>query len=85
VKENLLRTCRRCHPDADTNFPDSWVGHFPPTRNRFPLVYYVNLFYRILIPVTIGGMVLFVFIDAGGRLVRRFRRNRRSGTEDRKA
>ena len=85
VKENLLKTCRRCHPDADTNFPDSWVGHFPPTRNRFPLVYYVNLFYRILIPVTIGGMVLFVFIDAGGRLVRRFRRNRRSGTEDRKA
>jgi predicted CXXCH cytochrome family protein len=76
VKENLLNTCRRCHPDAAASFPDSWVGHFPPSRSRFPLVYYVNLFYRILIPATIGGMALFVLIDAGGRIVRRSRRKR---------
>ena len=76
VKENLLNTCRRCHPEATTSFPDSWVGHFPPTRDRYPLVYYVNLFYRFLIPITIGGMVLFVLFDAGGRIVRRFRKGR---------
>lgn len=70
IKENLLATCRRCHPDATANFPDSWVGHFPPSRERFPLVYYVDLFYRILIPVTIGGMLLFVTLDALGRIVR---------------
>ncbi len=70
VKENLLSTCRRCHPDATTDFPDSWVGHFAPTRDRFPLVYYINLFYWILIPVTIGGMAVFVLIDAIGRIVR---------------
>jgi predicted CXXCH cytochrome family protein len=85
VKENLLATCRRCHPNAAVSFPDSWVGHFPPTRNRFPLVYYVNLFYRILIPVTIGGMLLFVMIDAGGRIIRRFRKDRTGRTEDSKA
>jgi predicted CXXCH cytochrome family protein len=85
VKENLLNTCRRCHPDAAANFPDSWVGHFAPTRDRFPLVYYVNLFYRILIPVTIGGMVLFVIIDAGGRMIRRIRKGRSQGTEESKA
>jgi predicted CXXCH cytochrome family protein len=76
VKENLLITCRKCHPDAAASFPDSWVGHFPPTRDRYPLVYYVTLFYRYLIPLTIGGMALFVLIDAGGRVVRRIRRNR---------
>ena len=76
IKENLLNTCRRCHPDASANFPDSWVGHFPPTRDRHPIVYYANQFYRLLIPITIGGMILFVFIDAGGRIVRRFRRKR---------
>ena len=74
VKENLLTTCRRCHPDATTNFPDSWVGHFPPSRDRFPLVYYVNLFYKILIPAVIGGMALFVGIDAVRRIINRFRR-----------
>lgn len=85
VKENLLNTCRRCHPDAAANFPDSWVGHFPPSRDRFPLVYYVNLFYRILIPVTIGGMLLFVMIDAGGRIARRVRKRRAGDAEDSKA
>jgi len=81
VKGNLLATCRRCHPDAAASFPDSWVGHFPPTRDRFPLVYYVNLFYQILIPVTIGGMALFVIIDAGSRVTRRFVKNRGKGTK----
>ncbi len=76
VKENLLTTCRRCHPDATANFPDSWVGHFAPTRDRFPLVYYVNLFYQILIPAVIGGMALFVLVDAGSRIVRRVRKGR---------
>lgn len=74
IKENLLDTCRRCHPDATANFPDSWVGHFPPSRDRFPLVYYVNLFYKILIPAVIGGMALFVGIDAVRRIMNRFRR-----------
>ncbi len=73
VKENLLTTCRRCHPDATANFPDSWVGHFQPSRDRFPLVYYVNLFYKLLIPAVIGGMALFVGIDAVRRIVNRFR------------
>ncbi len=76
IKENLLKTCRRCHPDASASFPDSWVGHFPPTRDRHPIVYYANQFYRFLIPITIGGMILFVIIDASGKIIRRFRKNR---------
>lgn len=74
VKENLLTTCRRCHPDATANFPDSWVGHFQPTREHYPLVYYVNLFYRILIPAVIGAMALFVVLDAIRRIINRFQR-----------
>jgi predicted CXXCH cytochrome family protein len=76
VKENLLVTCRRCHPDATANFPDSWVGHFQPSADRYALVYYVGLFYRILIPAVIGGMALFVLLDAARRVYNRFRRPR---------
>ncbi len=82
VKQNLLKTCRRCHPDASANFPDSWVGHFPPSRDRFPLVYYVHLFYRILIPMTIGGMVVYVAMDASSRIIRRWRRRRSGSAEE---
>lgn len=74
VKENLLNTCKSCHPDATANFPASWVGHFAPSRTNYPLVYYVNLFYRILIPAVIGGMLLFVGLDLVSRIVRRLRR-----------
>lgn len=70
-KENLLNTCRRCHPDASANFPDSWTSHFPPTFSRQPLVASVNLFYLIAIPATIGLMGLFVVTDAGRRVLDR--------------
>lgn len=74
VKQNLLVTCQRCHPEATANFPDSWVGHFAPSPNNQPLVYYINLFYKILVPSVIGAMLLFVGLDFVSRIVRRTRR-----------
>lgn len=63
VKENLLVTCQRCHPDATANFPDSWLSHYIPSRDRYPVVYYVNLFYQFFIPTVLGGMGIFVISD----------------------
>lgn len=63
IKEHLLETCQRCHPDATSNFPTSWLNHYQPTVDRYPLVYYVNLFYKYLIPITIGGMLVFIASD----------------------
>jgi len=74
IKENLLATCKRCHPDASENFPDSWLGHYIPDPQRHPLVYYVNLFYKIFIPTVLGGMALFVVSDVYYRVWGRKRR-----------
>ena len=74
LKVNLLVSCQQCHPDATSNFPDSWVGHFIPSREYYPLVYYINLFYKIVIPATIGALILFVLLDAFRRIVNRFQR-----------
>jgi hypothetical protein len=63
VKANLLRTCQRCHPDATTNFPDAWLSHYVPARDRAPAVYWARLAYQILIPGVVGGMILFVASD----------------------
>jgi hypothetical protein len=73
IKHNLLATCEKCHPDATTNFPASWLSHYRPTPQHAALVYYVNLFYKSLIPTLIGGMGLFVVLD-GFRRIRRHRR-----------
>ena len=69
VKENLLITCQRCHPDADTNFPDSWMSHYEPNAENYPVVFYVDWFYKIVIPVTISGMSIFVVSDIVRRII----------------
>ena len=77
IKANLLATCRQCHPDANENFPDSWTSHFKPSLEHNPLVYFVDLFYMIVIPATIGGFVLFIGTDILRRTRERFQRKRR--------
>ncbi len=77
IKENLLATCQRCHPDATANFPTSWISHYRPDPQHAPLVYYIELFYEIFIPTLIIGMVLFVASDARKRFVERRKKERR--------
>jgi predicted CXXCH cytochrome family protein len=71
MKQNLLATCQRCHPDASANFPDAWMSHYIPSPTHDALVYYVNLFYKIFIPAVIGGMTIFVLSDIVRRILDR--------------
>ncbi|UCH59729.1 MAG: ammonia-forming cytochrome c nitrite reductase subunit c552 [Anaerolineales bacterium] len=73
IKENLLQTCQKCHPDATLHFPEAWIAHYQPAPDNHPVVYYVNLFYSIFIPTLLGGMGLFVVTDAGRRLYSRLK------------
>jgi hypothetical protein len=68
VRAQILPTCQQCHPQADIDFPDAWLSHYPPSPRHAPLVFYARLFYTILIPVLIGGMVIFVVGDIGRRI-----------------
>ena len=75
IKQNLLIKCQRCHPDVSTdNFTNAWMSHYVPSPQEEPLVYYVNLFYKIFIPGVLGGMSFFVATDIYRRVV-----NRRKG------
>jgi len=73
IKENLLETCRQCHPDATPNFPDAWTSHFEPSPQNNPLIYFVNLFYTIIIPATIGGILFFILTDIYRRISQAWR------------
>ncbi|MEA3334541.1 MAG: cytochrome c3 family protein [Chloroflexota bacterium] len=79
LQENLVETCRECHPDANTNFAESWLGHYWPNWETFPLVTAVTWFYRILIPALLGFFILYIVIDAQKRI--RVRRAERKGAE----
>jgi hypothetical protein len=71
VKDNMLEACKKCHPDATENFPDSWLSHYIPTAERTPLVYYVNLFYTFFIPAVLIPMGVFVISDIYRRFIHR--------------
>ena len=58
VRANLVKTCRKCHKDATDAFPASWLSHYEPSPEKAPLVWAVQLFYRLMIPFMIGGLVL---------------------------
>jgi len=69
-----LKTCQQCHPDATADFPSSWMSHYDASPTKYPVVYYVNLFYTIFIPVVIGGMLAFVLLDVARRILDRFQK-----------
>lgn len=73
MKENLLVKCQACHPQADSNFPSAWMSHYIPSRTRYPLVFYINLFYKFFIPLVLGGMLIFVLSDIFHRIVVRIK------------
>jgi predicted CXXCH cytochrome family protein len=61
-RENLVTTCRKCHPDASENFPSAWLSHYEPSLTRAPFVYLIKLFYKVLIPFIVGGLLLQVVL-----------------------
>lgn len=63
MKANLVETCRKCHPDATTSFPNAWLSHYEPTPEKAPLVYYAKQFYTLFIPFVVGGLILHVLLD----------------------
>ena len=80
IKENLLTTCQRCHPDATVNFPSSWLKHYKPSPEEAPLVFGVNVFYTVMIPTVIGGMLLYIGLDGTRKIIdKRKRRHTDNG------
>jgi predicted CXXCH cytochrome family protein len=81
MQENLLVRCKVCHPDATINFPSAWMSHYIPSPTNYSLVYYVNLFYKIFIPLVLGGMVALVGMDVGHTVYVKSRRAKKTSHE----
>lgn len=70
-RANLVKTCRKCHPNASENFPSAWLSHYEPSLTRAPLVYLIKTFYKLLIPFIVGGLLLQVFLHLRRTVVKR--------------
>ena len=58
MSANLQRTCAKCHEGASASFPKAWLSHYEPTPQKAPIVWGVQLFYKLMIPFMVGGLVL---------------------------
>ena len=54
----MANSCRSCHAEAGTQFPDAWLSHYEPTWSQTPVLMAVKAGYGVLIPFIIGGMML---------------------------
>jgi predicted CXXCH cytochrome family protein len=62
MKARVTKVCAGCHKGAAADFPAAWLSHFQPSLHHAPLVYLVNLFYKIFIPFVVLGLVLQVLL-----------------------
>jgi predicted CXXCH cytochrome family protein len=85
VRENLLARCQKCHPDATANFPDAWLSHYIPSPEKYPMVYYINLFYKFFIPAVLIPMLILVVMDFSRMMINRFRKPKPAIVEAAKA
>ena len=61
-KNNLVKTCGKCHPGANENFTKGSV-HVIAEAGQEDVLYIVTTMYIILIAVVIGGMMVHNFLD----------------------
>jgi len=73
IDKRLLVRCQVCHKGATASFLSAWTGHYIPSPTKYAPIYWVRVFYRLVIPGTIGFFLLYIAVDVWGR-----RRNRRS-------
>ena len=74
VKANLLVKCQKCHPEANVNFPDAWMSHYIPSPEKYPIVYFINLFYTFLIPGVLVPMGVLAALDFMRMTINRFKK-----------
>lgn len=60
---HLLETCRRCHARAGPFFATAWTEHRAPGPRFATLVWLVQVFYGILIPTTVGVLLVLTVLD----------------------
>lgn len=61
-KNNLVKTCGKCHPGANENFAKGKI-HVSIEKEEEPILYFIATTYLILIFTIVGGMFLHNLLD----------------------
>lgn len=67
---NLARTCGACHPGAGASFAIGAIHVRPASASEHPVVKWIRVTYWVLIPLTLGFMLLHNGLDFFAKLIR---------------
>ena len=71
MAQRVERVCNDCHTGAGEDLPAAWLSHFRPSLDHAPLVFLIDLFYKLFIPFAVGGLALQVALHLYRVAVRR--------------
>lgn len=63
IKMNLLQRCRACHSEATENFPEAWLSHHKPSLRFSTVVFLVEKFYKVMLPLMIAGLLFLILLQ----------------------
>ncbi|MCB9525843.1 MAG: cytochrome C [Myxococcales bacterium] len=55
--------CQDCHEGASAGFATAWGSHTPPSERHRPLVWLIDLFYKLMIPLMVLGLIAHILMD----------------------
>lgn len=62
LKANLIKRCQQCHKGAPPKFSDSWLSHYRPSLTTTPLIFLIEMAYKVFTPILIGGIILQILL-----------------------
>jgi hypothetical protein len=65
-KNNLSKTCDKCHPGASQNFAKASI-HVFPSKSKDAVVYWVALLYGVFVWGLIGSFCVYILLDLRAR------------------
>lgn len=59
-EKTVAEVCLGCHKDGGIKLAGAWLGHSAPGPRSQPLIWLTRMFYYLLIPFVLGGLIILI-------------------------
>ena len=59
-EKTVAEVCLGCHKDGGIKLAGAWLGHSAPGPRSQPLIWLTRMFYFLLIPFVLGGLIILI-------------------------
>jgi predicted CXXCH cytochrome family protein len=59
-EKTVAEVCAGCHKESGIKLAGAWLGHSAPGPRSQPLIWLTRMFYYVLIPFVLGGLIILI-------------------------